>query len=77
MPIQMAGSVRALALVGPTNSGKTTLLEALLLATGAVEKRAGQSLTVGDTSPEARAPAGIASQASTPQTTRPTLYAAG
>ena len=40
MPIQTAGSVRALALVGPTNSGKTALLEALMLATGAVERRA-------------------------------------
>ena len=54
MPIQTAGSVRALALVGPTNSGKTTLLEALLQATGAVEKRAGHAITVGDSSPEAK-----------------------
>jgi elongation factor G len=55
MPIQQAGSTRALALVGPTTAGKTTLLEALLLATGAVAKRAGQAETVGDSSPEARA----------------------
>ena len=41
MPIQPAGSVRALALVGPTSAGKTTLLEALLQATGAVDRRAG------------------------------------
>jgi elongation factor G len=56
MPIQTAGSVRALALVGPTSAGKTTLLEALLLATGAVDRRAtGQADKVGDSSPEARA----------------------
>jgi elongation factor G len=43
--------------VGPTNSGKTTLLEALLLATGAVERRADGAAAekVGDASPEARA----------------------
>ena len=29
MPIQTAGSVRALALVGPTSSGKTTLMDAI------------------------------------------------
>ena len=57
MPIQTAGSVRALALVGPTNSGKTTLMEALLLATGAVERRPDGAAAekVGDASPEARA----------------------
>jgi elongation factor G len=54
MPIHPAGSVRALALVGPTSAGKTTLLEALLQATGAVDKRAGAEM-VGDSSPEARA----------------------
>ena len=57
MPIQTAGSVRALALAGPTNAGKTTLLEALLLATGAVERRPDGAAAerVGDSSPEARA----------------------
>ena len=57
MPIQTAGSVRALALVGPTNAGKTTLMEALLLATGAVERRSDGAAAekVGDASPEARA----------------------
>jgi elongation factor G len=56
MPIQTAGSVRALALVGPTSAGKTTLLEALLLATGAVDRRSGGGgEKVGDSSPEARA----------------------
>src|SRR5689334_20627623 len=54
MPIHPAGSVRALALVGPTSAGKTTLLEALLQATGAVDRRAGADM-VGDSSPEARA----------------------
>jgi elongation factor G len=54
MPIQTAGSVRALALVGPTSAGKTTLLEALLQATGAVDRRVGGD-KVGDSSPEARA----------------------
>ena len=54
MPIQTAGSVRALALVGPTSSGKTTLMEALLQVTGAVDRRAGGEM-VGDSSPEARA----------------------
>lgn len=57
MPIQTAGSVRALALVGPTNAGKTALLEALLLATGAVDRRPDGAAAerVGDASPEARA----------------------
>ena len=57
MPIQTAGSVRALALVGPTNSGKTALLEALMLATGAVERRPDGAAAerIGDASPEARA----------------------
>ena len=41
MPIQAAGSVRALALVGPTSGGKTTLMEALLQATGTVDRRTG------------------------------------
>ena len=57
MPIQTRGSVRTLALVGPTNAGKTTLLEALMLATGAVERRPDGAAAerIGDTSPEARA----------------------
>jgi elongation factor G len=54
MAIQAAGSVRALALVGPTSSGKTTLMEALLQVTGAVDRRVGGD-KVGDSSPEARA----------------------
>ncbi|MFN3582340.1 elongation factor G [Phenylobacterium sp.] len=51
MAIQDKGSVRALALVGPTSAGKTALMEALLQATGAAERRG----EVGDSSPEARA----------------------
>ena len=54
MAIQTTGSVRALALVGPTSSGKTTLMEALLQVTGAVDRRVGGE-KVGDSSPEARA----------------------
>jgi elongation factor G len=54
MAIQAAGSVRALALVGPTSAGKTTLMEALLQVTGAVDRRVGGE-KVGDSSPEARA----------------------
>ncbi len=53
MPIQSAGSVRALALAGPTNSGKTSLMQALLVATGTVSRTGGEM--VGDASPEARA----------------------
>ncbi|WP_309088848.1 elongation factor G [Phenylobacterium sp.] len=51
MAIQEKGSVRALALVGPTSAGKTALMEALLHATGAADRRG----EVGDTSPEAKA----------------------
>ncbi len=51
MAIQEKGSVRALALVGPTSAGKTALMEALLQATGAPERRG----EVGDSSPEAKA----------------------
>jgi elongation factor G len=57
MAIQARGSVRALALVGPTSAGKTTLMESLLLATGAVGRRpdGGAAEKVGDASPEAKA----------------------
>jgi len=48
---------RCAALVGPYLSGKTTLLESLLLATGAVQRKGsvGDGSTVGDSSTEARA----------------------
>jgi elongation factor G len=47
---------RCAALVGPYLSGKTTLLESLLLVTGAIQRRgtAKEGNTVGDSSPEAR-----------------------
>jgi elongation factor G len=51
------GGPRCIALVGPFQSGKTTLLEAILARTGAVQRmgtvEAGN--TVGDAAPEARA----------------------
>ena len=54
---QPARSARCIALVGPYLSGKTTLLEAILARTGAINRQgstAGQN-TVGDASEEARA----------------------
>lgn len=52
-----AAAPRTAALVGPYLSGKTTLLEALLFATGAINRRGTikDGNTVGDNSPEARA----------------------
>ncbi|HEV2364130.1 MAG TPA: elongation factor G [Caulobacteraceae bacterium] len=57
MPRQNADSVRALALAGPTGAGKTVLMEAMLLASGAAHERAGGGISekIGDTSPEAKA----------------------
>ncbi|MFZ5720881.1 MAG: elongation factor G [Pseudomonadota bacterium] len=52
MAIREKGSVRALALVGPTSAGKTTLMEALLEAATGQAVRPGE---VGDSSPEAKA----------------------
>ena len=50
-------STRAVALVGPAGTGKTSLAEALLYASGAITRQgtveAGN--TIGDSSPEARA----------------------
>lgn len=47
---------RCIALVGPQSSGKTTLLESMLFAAGAIPKRGRVSTgtTVGDAAPEAR-----------------------
>ncbi len=47
---------RTIALLGPYTSGKTTLLEAILFATGAIHRKgtAKEGNTVGDGSPEAR-----------------------
>ena len=50
--VRSGGSVRALALVGPTSAGKTALMEALLEAATGMAVRPGE---VGDSSPEARA----------------------
>ena len=49
------GLVRAVALAGPTGVGKTSLMEALLLASGARTARTNGAFAVGDQSPEARA----------------------
>ncbi len=51
------GDVRTIAIVGPFTSGKTTLLEAILTHTGALEQqgRVDAGTSVGDGSPEARA----------------------
>ena len=48
---------RCAALVGPYLAGKTTLLEALLFASGTIHRRGTQKdgNTVGDATPEARA----------------------
>jgi len=55
MPHSANGLVRTLALVGPTGAGKTTLLESMLLAVGAIDRRAGSmEKLVGDSSPEAK-----------------------
>jgi elongation factor G len=45
---------RCIALVGPFQSGKTTLLEAILARTGAIPRQGTVGSTVGDASPEAR-----------------------
>jgi elongation factor G len=47
---------RVAALVGPYSSGKTTLLESLLLATGAIARKGSvtEGTSVGDATPEAR-----------------------
>lgn len=53
-------ATRAIALVGPAGSGKTTLAEALLFASGAINRQGSIEAgnTVGDASPEARARGG-------------------
>ena len=50
---------RAVALVGPAGTGKTSLAEALLFASGAINRQGSieAGSTVGDASPEARAKA--------------------
>lgn len=56
MPERSASS-RAVALVGPGGAGKTSLAEALLFATGAIDRQGSVEAgsCVGDSSPEARA----------------------
>ena len=50
-----SGSVRAIALVGAAGTGKTTLLEAMLFASGTLPRQGEVGATsVGDASPEAR-----------------------
>lgn len=51
---------RAIALVGPAGTGKTSLAEALLFASGAIQRQGSvdQGTSVGDASPEARARGG-------------------
>lgn len=53
-------TTRAIALVGPSGTGKTTLAEALLFASGAITRQGSVEAgnTVGDASPEARARGG-------------------
>ncbi|MDF1792653.1 MAG: elongation factor G [Thalassobaculaceae bacterium] len=53
---QGGGATRCAAILGPYQSGKTSLLEALLHATGTVERKGAvkDGNTVGDTTPEAR-----------------------
>ncbi len=53
---QSSRSARAIAIVGPFTSGKTTLFEAILAHTGAVERQGSvtDGNSIGDASPEAR-----------------------
>ena len=57
----MAGTsngTRVIALVGPAGAGKTSLTEALLFASGAIDRQGSvdNGSSIGDSSPEARAP---------------------
>ena len=56
-----SGMTRAVALVGPAGTGKTSLAEALLFASGAINRQGSVEAgsTVGDASPEARARAAV------------------
>jgi elongation factor G len=57
MMASTVNGVRAVALVGPAGAGKTSLAEALLFASGAINRQGSieAGTTVGDSSPEARA----------------------
>src|SRR3546814_7680694 len=56
-PVQGTGPTRCVALVGPQSAGKTTLMEALLAATGAIPRKGSvtDGSSIGDASEEARA----------------------
>src|SRR3546814_4064221 len=56
-PGQGTGPTRCVALVGPQSAGKTTLMEALLAATGAIPRKGSvtDGSSIGDASEEARA----------------------
>lgn len=56
-PGARAGGTRAIALVGPPGAGKTSLAEALLYASGAINRQGTieAGTTIGDASPESRA----------------------
>ena len=51
-----ASGPRSIALIGPYSSGKTTVLENILFAAGAISRKGTikEGNTVGDASPEAR-----------------------
>jgi elongation factor G len=57
---ELVPGTRAIALVGPANAGKTCLAEAMLFASGTIDRQGdtGQGSSVGDSSPEARARGG-------------------
>ena len=55
---QDINGTRVIALVGPAGAGKTSLAEALLFASGTIDRHGAPGATVGDASPEARARGG-------------------
>ena len=52
----LSNGTRAIALVGPSGAGKTSLAEAMLFASGTIDRQGSTSngSSVGDSSPEAR-----------------------
>jgi elongation factor G len=60
MPGQAANGTRVIALVGPAGAGKTSLAEAMLFASGTIDRQGTTDAgsTIGDSSPEARARGG-------------------
>ena len=60
MPGQAANGTRVIALVGPAGAGKTSLAEAMLFASGTIDRQGStdSGSSVGDSSPEARARGG-------------------